>query len=187
MIKIISSDVSNYQHWNGPNSNWENISVSHDKTYYDSHTGNVHVSYKFVFKRRSQYFLLNLFGPVILLTLLQLFGFLISPDTVDRTMYSATIMLAMFVLHDQILSYLPQTPQPIVVAYYVMIVMGFGTYCTFYDALLFWLISNSRIFHKSVSRRKFKLYNVIDAICFVFMLAFVSVANIICLQRTGSK
>ena len=187
MLEVVDMEVLYYVPWNGFNSNWDVISAIHDGHYYEPYSGNMYLNYKFVFKRRSQYFLLNLFGPVILLTLLQLFGFLISPDTVERTLYSATIMLAMFVLHDQILSYLPQTPQPIIVAYYVIAVMSFGTFCTFYAAFLFWIISISNVLHKQVTKWKFQLYNVVDSICFVSLLVCVCLGNSYCWLKNDSQ
>ena len=187
MLKIETVLVVNYQSWNGLNSNWDNTSVGYDPNYYDPGRGNTYVNFKFEFKRRSQYFLLNIFGPVILLTLLEFFAFLIPPDAIERILYAATIMLAMFVLHNQILTYLPQTPQPIVVAYYVIMVMIFGTFCTFYAAFIFWIISISDVLHNTVTKWNFKLYNVIDSICFVILLSALCAGNAYCWHKTDRK
>ena len=187
MLEIVKTDIMNESYSKSLNSNWELILSAHDSTSFEPFTGNTYINFKFVFKRRSQYFILNLFGPVILLTLLEFFAFLIPPDTIERTMYSATIMLAMFVLHDQILSYLPQTPQQIVVANYVMMVMSFGTFCTFYAALMFWTISKSKSLHQTLSKWNFQLFNIIDSVCFLIMLIFISAANVYCWQKTDNQ
>ena len=86
-----------------------------------------------------------------------------------------------------ILTYLPQTPQPIVVAYYVIMVMIFGTFCTFYAAFIFFIISISDVLHKPVTKWNFKLYNVIDAISFVILLVALCAGNAYCWQKTDSK
>ena len=141
MVEVTEAVIGNITHWNGLNSNWENTFLSKDSFHVDPYSGNIFVLFKFDFKRRSQYFVMNLFGPVILLTFLEFIAFFITPQAIERTMYSATIMLAMFVIKTQILSYLPETPQPIIVAYYVIFVMAFCTCCTFYAAFMFWIIS----------------------------------------------
>ena len=187
MLKVVDVMVINYRSWNGFNSNWYNISVRHDNFYYEPESGNTYVNFNFAFKRRSQYFLFNIFGHIILLTLLQFFAFLIPPQEIERILYAATIMLAMFVLHNQILNYLPQTPQPIVVANYVMTVMAFGTFCTFYASFMFWIISKSKFLHKSITKWTFKLYNVIDAVCFVTLMLFICSVNAYCWQKTDSQ
>lgn len=186
LLEVLVASVDNSSPWNGFNSNWDIISVRNDSHYYEPFTGNTYITFTFFLKRRSQYFVMNLFGPVIFLTLLEFFAFFISPQQIERSLYSATIMLAMFVLQDQILSYLPQTPKPIVVAYYVIMVMGFGTFCTFYAAFMFWIISKSKFLHKPVTKWKFKLYNVIDTVCFVVLMFGVCIVNAYCWLNTDN-
>ena len=187
MLKVVAIIVNDYRKWNGFNSNWDNISIVNGGYYAEPSTGNTYLKIKFDFKRRSQYFVLNLFGPVILLTLLEFFAFLIPPEAIERTSYAATIMLAMFVLHDQILSYLPQTPEPIIVANYVMMVMGFGAFCTFYAAFMFCIISKYKFLHTPVTNWKFKLFNLIDTLCFVLIIFGVSIVNSYCWMKTDSQ
>ena len=181
MVEIEDASIAIYFQWIGANSIWEYEPPSNK-----SEEVNVNViansdinsvDFIFTFKRRSFYFALNLFGPVILLTVLQFSTFLIPPNSIERVSYSATVMLAMFVLHDQILSYLPVSPNQISVSLYLMAVMGFGTFTTFYSALIGSLIPQSKYLNKRISIFKIKLFTLIDCSVFTLLFIFIATAN----------
>ena len=181
MVEIEKAFVYLYFQWIGENSIWEYIPIRNKSEEAiinfindDKSSG---VLYSFQFKRKSFYFALNLFGPVILLTVLQFSTFLIPPNSIERVSYSATVMLAMFVLHDQILSYLPVSPNQISVSLYLMAVMGFGTFTTFYSALIGSLIPQSKYLNKRISIFKIKLFTLIDCSVFTLLFIFIATAN----------
>ena len=139
---------------------------------------NCYITYTCSFKRRPNYFILNLFCPGSLLIILELSAFFISPESADRTSYAATIMLAMFILQSQVLSHLPSSPNPVLAANYVLAEMILGAICTVYAALLFWWISTSKYCHRKVkifSWTTKPLYSVVDFVMFLFMtIAIIS-------------
>ena len=174
-------EIQHYFQWISENSIWKYVppvdkSEESFVNYLISPENNG-VTFCFQFKRNSFYFALNLFGPVILLTVLQFSTFLIPPNSIERVSYSATVMLAMFVLHDQILSYLPVSPNQISVSLYLMAVMGFGTFTTFYSALIGSLIPQSKYLNKRISIFKIKLFTLIDCSVFTLLFIFIATAN----------
>ena len=159
--------------WIPQNSNWEFVNSTSISTYrqFDGHH---YIYFYFTLQRKSNYFTMNLFCPGILLTILLMTSFFIAPDSADRTSYAATIMLALFVVHAQILSYLPKSPNPILAANYVIGEICFGTSCTVYAAFICWLINSSKFIRKKVKFCLFsiQLFKIIDAIvCLLFLLA----------------
>ena len=173
-----------YVQWIGENSNWNFVppqnateSIRH---YLEPIGKSITIEFTFRFERRSFYFVLNMFGPIILLTILQFTTFFIPPDAIERTSYAATIMLALFFIDDQILSYLPMSPNPVIVSIYLTAVMAFGTITTVYSALFAHSINSFGGLHKKIPGTNCKLYIVCDRIVFCILLSLVLAANMLC-------
>ena len=97
------------------------------------------IEYSFHFQRKASYFGINLFAPGLILSVLQLTSFMLPPEAPDRSAYTVTIMLTLFVLKTEIMSYLPKTPRPIYLSYYTLGEIVFSTACTTYSALICWI------------------------------------------------
>ena len=171
-----------HEGWNDETSNW--ALLNHTTDMHTDNVGNSFASVTFKFQRRPTFYTWNLFCPGILLTILELNSFSISPDSADRTSYAVTVMVAMFIVHSQILSYLPKSPEPILAANYVMAEMIIGTCCTVYSGFLSWWISKAIFLRKKVEFRsfKFRLFIAIDCIVFVIFVTAVVLLNIISLS-----
>ena len=124
------------------------------------------------FQRISYYYVVNLFVPGFILCLLLLASFFINAETAERSTFAATIMLSMFLLHSQTLSYLPKTPQPLVAATYVLCEIGFATFITIYSAIFHFFIQNFKSL-KKMKIKTFKLTILIDLIAFIFSFFFL--------------
>ena len=166
--------------WIPENSNWIYLNYSTSKVVKPQKNDNF--IFSFQFKRKHQYFFLNLYFPGYILLLLQVAVFFIPPDTPDRPAFAATIMLAMFVLHSQTLSYLPKTPQPIVAAYSVIGSIIFGTLTTIYSTIMC-NISNWPSMRRKIrlgyNGKVYKSYILVDflafAIAFCLLICFLVV------------
>ena len=154
--------------WVPENSNW--IYLNHSISRLFRAENDDFFVFSFQFQRKHQYFFLNLYFPGYILLLLQVSAFFIPPNKPDRPAFAATIMLAMFVLHSQTLSYLPKTPQPIVAAYSVIGSIIFGTVVTIYSGIMC-NISNwpsmKRKIHFDYNGKAYKLYIFVDFLAFL--------------------
>ena len=169
-VEVVGMQVMNDSGWLSDNSNWEYFDYS--TVSFDGHGAGAYYYYWFRLKRRYQYFIINLFLPGYILVALQVSVFLIPPDAPDRSAFAATIMLAMFVLHSQILSYLPQTPRPIVAAYTAIACIIYGTVCTIYSGVICQL-SSWKGMQRKISIcgcKKMPYYHVIDKLAFLILL-----------------
>ena len=166
--------------WLPENSNWNFISSSTGKKHPDPSTHeDSHLLFFLNFKRKPDYFTLNLFTPGIILVILELSSFAIPPDKPDRATFAATIMLTMFVLHSQVLSYLPKTPQPILAAYYFIGEIVFGTFCTVYSAFICWMVNYKQMANKTIRifNYKSKFYRFVDTSVFIFSMLLFGIYN----------
>ena len=126
------------------------------------------VIFSFTIQRKSRFFVVNLFCPGLILTLLELTSFLIPPDTPDRPTYTVTIMLAMFLLHSQIMSYLPNTSMPILASYYVLGEIFFAMFCTIYSAVICHVMNNQSILmKKKVFNQSWFVFEVVEKVALV--------------------
>ena len=135
----------------------------------------VGVQFQFTFKRNHIYYLLNVITPGILLSVLLLASFFISPKTADRISYSATIMLSMFVVQSTTLSYLPVTAEPTLIVMYTFGECVFGAVCTLHAGVLCWFCSNKQqIAMKKITKFQFSTIGFIDFISFMaFTLTWI--------------
>ena len=127
------------------------------------------------FQRKPEYFTLNIFAPGLILQILELSSFFLPPDTPDRATYSITIMLSLYVLRTEVLSHLPSTPKPVVIAYYTFGATVFTMFCAIYGACICWLVG---INFKNIKKPKqiAKRYSVVEVIDFFsFTLALLAV------------
>ena len=161
--------------WFPDNSNW--IYISHSIHRWPRLDDDDFYVFSFQFKRKHQYFVINLFLPGYVLLVLELTTFCVPPESTDRPAFAATIMLAMFVLHSQTLSYLPKTPQPIVAAYAVVGCILYGTAMTIYSGLICHFSTSRRLSKNvrppfgSANANPHKIYHFIDLIAF-FLFSF---------------
>ena len=166
------------------NSNWEFIAGS------ESIVDPNHI-FEFImeFQRKPQYFILNLFLPAIILTILEITSFCIPANEVERASFSATVMLAMFLLHSQTLSYLPTSPNPILASYYAIIVIAFGMTCTVYSSFLYYLVKyHEKAMHKKlkINTKTFYSYQIIDVICSCCLTFLAIAVNVIFILSMSS-
>ena len=169
--------------WVPKNSNW--VLINSSFSYHNADGGGQMVLLEYTFKRDSRYYTSNILYPGVVLSLLEMACFFIPPDTPDRSSYAATIMLTMFVLHSQILTYIPKTPQPLVMSYYIMAEIGFGTFCTIYSTVMCWLINENKRLSKHFTislplcnkKTRVIYYKLIDFIVFWTLLATVAILN----------
>ena len=164
------------------NSDWSLVSTRshHNFTRADEAgaTGCLSVVLELEVERSSTYYLLNLLLPFALLNLLELSIFLIPPTTPERAMFSATIVLALFVLDIEVLSNVPKTPQTIIVANYMSIVLIFAIVCTLYSAVICsWFYYSPKTAEKRIKCCcKMQLSTLVD-FCFV-IIALGSLASL---------
>ena len=144
------------------------------------------VTFSFQLRRRSRFFVVNLFCPGLILTLLELTSFLIPPDTPDRPTYTVTIMLAMFLLHSQVLSYLPRTSSPILASYYVLGEIFFAMLCTIYSTYICYLLNSHNIaMMKYVFKNKLKLFELVERVVLFSAISIIVIFNLICMFLVG--
>lgn len=150
---------------------------------YNSET-NVH--FEFSVKRLPNYFSLNLLAPAVILQLLELSSFLIPPDTPDRATYAITIMLSLYVLRTEMLSYLPKTPQPIVVAFYLLGATVFAMFIALYSAVVCYLIGKyPTITHHKHFRQNWSKIGLIELLFATISSLFLVIFNLFCAFETG--
>ena len=163
------------------NSNWilEEKMASINETQFS-------ISFNFQFRRKSRYFVVNLFCPGLILTFLEMASFLIPPDVPDRPAFTATIMLAMFLLHSQILSYLPKTSTPILASYYVLGVIFFAMICTIYAAVICFMANTKKfIVHKQIAQSKWNILELVELIAFMSASLIIFIFNFSCAYLIG--
>ena len=158
--------------WISTNSNWDFLKHSQwmEK---EPTSGNCYIYNSFLMKRRYRYFILNLFVPGALLTVLEFAAFFIEPSSYERSSYAATVMLAMFVVHSQILSYLPKTPRPMMATDYIIAEIFFGTFITLYSVFMTWFISKNENLKKHcrfLFNNKCPKYQIVDFLIFFSLI-----------------
>ena len=87
------------------------------------------------FKRRPQYFTINLVIPAAFLQVLVTCAYFLPPYAPDRTAYAGTIVLAFYFLQADFNKQLPQTPQLIYITIYLVGMLGCSTFITLYSAI----------------------------------------------------
>ena len=154
------------------NSMWEAIDFRHHLKGDSSH--------RLIFqcKRNPAYFVNNLIIPSVVLSVLELATFFIPSDSGgDRPSYAGTILLSMFLIQSQALSYVPKTPKPVTVGNYILLVIGHATGCTLYAAFSVWFTQNySEASQKKISILSYKpsIRKLADTIAlFIAILALV--------------
>ena len=166
------------------NGQWKVKGIS--ESYEIMNNGLIHVHFTFEFQRHYQYFGVYIFAPGLILSILQLTSFFLPPNSPDRSMYCITIMLSLFVLKNETLSFLPTTSQPIYVGYYTLGEVIFSSLITSYASVICWF-SNTRF-----CTGKSNQYNVrtgqqrpisnyishIDQFCFGLTTAFLLSLNL---------
>ena len=165
------------------NSNWEFVDSSTQVWERDHVFG-----FRFKFKRKPHYYVLNLCLPAAILTILQLSSFLIPSKEIERSTFSATNMLAMFILHSTTESYLPISPNPVLAYHYALGVLSFGTISTVSSAFLYFLTKhcrqtmNRKIYLKTLHLRVYTVLDIVVSIlltvsAIIFNIAFVVVMS----------
>ena len=166
---------------------WEYFKPSPNLDFYFSS-----VTFTFQLQRQPDYYLLNLLMPSFLLALLELSSFLLTPSSTDRAAYAVTIMLSVMVVQNSFLSLLPNTPKPILVAYYAAGNTIFAAFCAIYSSFLCYFINNhpkkaNVTFKITICGKKktMKLFSVIDFIAFalsVLAMCFINIGAVILIQ-----
>ncbi|XP_048771931.2 neuronal acetylcholine receptor subunit beta-2-like [Ostrea edulis] len=82
-----------------------------------------YIYFKLYLERRSSFFIVNLFIPVVLLTLLNCMVFLLSADSGERVGYAITCLLSMTVYLTLVSDTIPKTSKPISVLSFVLMIL----------------------------------------------------------------
>ena len=82
-----------------------------------------YIYFKLYLERRSSFFIINLFIPVVLLVFLNCMVFLLSPDSGERVGYAITCLLAITVYLSFVSGTIPKTSKPISVLSFVLMVL----------------------------------------------------------------
>ena len=82
-----------------------------------------YIYFNLYLERRSSFFIINLFVPVVLLVFLNCMVFLLSPDSGERVGYAITCLLAITVYLSFVSGTIPKTSKPISVLSFVLMVL----------------------------------------------------------------
>ena len=138
------------------------------------------IRFKFQFTRKEYYFMHNIFIPLLLLVILQMASFCFPVDSPDRAMYNVTLLLSMFVLKSETMSYLPKTPRPIHISSYLLAKLIFSTVLTIYSALICLLSMQNpnlnKLFWNFSLKRSISLIGLVDLIA--FSLSFLTLLTV---------
>ena len=163
------------------NSNWFPLGL-----YKSGFLGGDNVTQTIVFEcqRDPTYFVINLLLPGVILSLLELATFMIPPDCGgDRSSFAATILLSMFLLQSETLTFIPKTPKKVNVSIYILLVIIQATLVTMYAAFSTWFVHR---FPKNAKKKTqfFKLneptfINSLDIIASISAIIFFLSINIV--------
>ena len=136
----------------------------------------------FHFQRRSNWHILNLFGPSFIFCILELASFFIPGDLPDRAAYNVTILLAFTVLQSQIVNSMPASPKPIIIQYYVFFEIVYTMLVTIYSCVFCWFLSHySKRADREISLKVFgsmKTWKFIDSVAFAIAMFLLTILNI---------
>ncbi|KAK3094590.1 hypothetical protein FSP39_003701 [Pinctada imbricata] len=116
-IKLIPSRKRIYTSFMGSNGAWTLKGTRVDLTVRND-TGVL--SFKLNLERRSTFFVMNLFVPVVVLILLNSFVFILPADSGERTGFAITCMLAIAVFLTLVSETLPKTSKPLSVLSFIL-------------------------------------------------------------------
>lgn len=157
------------------NSNWDCIGtkskvnpVIRSSASNRANTQYTEVNFTMYFRRRPNYYLVNFFGPSVILGALQLSSFFIPASEPDRAAYAVTVMLSIFVLQNQILTTLPQTPKLIIANMYIMAIMLYGMSCAIYAGIMCSFINLTEFASRKIKMcsSEIKVHTLIDFVMF---------------------
>ena len=161
------------------NSNWDMTHLAFDKI---SSSSTPIATMVAKMTRNPVYFISNLFVPSMVLSILEMFSFFIPADCGgDRPSFAGTILLSMYLIHTQVLSYIPKTPKPVTISSYVLGIIGHATSCTVYAAVSSWLAhKHVDIFKRKIriGARKVTLMSIVDAIAFCIAIGAFIIMNV---------
>ncbi|KAK3583209.1 hypothetical protein CHS0354_015372 [Potamilus streckersoni] len=93
--------------------------------------------YTITIRRQSLYYALNIIFPILLLSIVTGFVFLIPADAEERMGYSSTCFLSFMVLLQMLMSFLPQTSSPMsTLCVYIILMMMFSSFSTIATCLM---------------------------------------------------
>ena len=147
------------------------------------------------FERRSNWHILNLFGPSFIFCILELASFFIPGELPDRAAYNVTILLAFTVLQAQIVNSMPASPKPVVIQYYVFFEMVYTMLVTIYSCVFCWFLNH---FPKQADRQVLqkifggmKLWQFVESLAFAMAIFFLTMLSafgfIVIITKSGTK
>ena len=138
-------------------------------------TSTINLSFRMA--RNPRFYLIHVVTPCVLLLLLELCSFALPTDGAERTGFTMTIYLAFVFIESFLLTILPQTPRPILIADFIMFQSIFSTIITVYSALLSHFsprLSSSII---KIRHRKVSYLRIVDLLAFLCSLvAYVGIS-----------
>ena len=160
------------------NNDWE-VELQEPEHYTSSSKSVVEIYFRILLTRKGNYFVANIFTPGLLLVILQLASFCFPPASSERAMYNVTLLLSMFVLKSETMSYLPKTPRPIYVANYMLAELVFSVIISIYSAMICILsIHKPRLAKKIVARLSISVISFIDLVAFFSSILIVIGVNL---------
>ena len=146
------------------------------------------IHFRFIFTRKSFYYTCNLFAPAVILSVLLLVAFFLPPMGADRATFAATIMLSLFLLQTDMMSYIPETPVPIIAALYVLAVTCYCAVIVIYSAILSYVCyTKPKIIEKSIRfcGTRVSIVQIVDFIALIITIAILSFQNFATIVSIG--
>ena len=155
-----------------PNSLWE---FAGSEVISGFQLGSNNASYRaiFRFKRKTQYYIVAIFIPLLLISVTQLAVFILPPSSQERITISVTVMLAVSVMQPILVEDVPKTGQPVFLFYYIQGHVGLNSIVTIYMlAVGAFANGKSRKNYKKLRRTDFVACFVCFSLIFIFNFIF---------------
>ena len=123
--------------------------------------------------------MLNLAVPSLLLSGLQLVAFLIPPSASERTSFSITLMLSLFVLQNQVLNAIPDSPKPTVAGCFLLAQVFFASVCALYFTTINYLVNTKKTKFVCFKCQCISI-DLIDKLVFAFALCILTAIYLTC-------
>ena len=155
-----------------PNSLWKFIDF---EIIEGSLLGSNNASYRLVFRfeRKTQYYIVAIFFPLLLIIVTQLAVFILPPNSQERIAISVTVMLAVSVMQPILVEDVPKTGQPVFLFYYIQGHVALNSLITIY-MLAVGVFTNGKngMNSKKLRRIDFMACFVCFLLIFIFNLIF---------------
>lgn len=115
---------------------------------FSSNFGFSYITYELHLQRRSEFFLINILLPILVISFLSCLSFLIPHECGERISFTVTVLLSFAVCITMVSNNIPKTSAPVALLSYFLFIL--------YLSVVFVMLLttfNSRMFHRSTSKR----------------------------------